>query len=73
MQVEVLTSQLSSMEQQADAVPMLRKQLQSATAQHEECELKLHDMVEENKGIQEQVLTCGHSAQVSNLMACAAY
>lgn len=55
MQVEVLTSQLASLEQQAEAVPMLRRQLHTSNSQHEECEMKLHDMIEENKGIQEQV------------------
>jgi DNA repair exonuclease SbcCD ATPase subunit len=55
VQVEVLTSQNASLEQQLDAVPTLRRQLHTANSQHEECEMKLHDMIEENKGIQEQV------------------
>ena len=51
----MLTSQISSLEQQAEAVPRLQRQLHTAHSQHEECEVKLHDMIEENKGIQEQV------------------
>jgi hypothetical protein len=60
MQVEVLMSQLQSTQQQAEGVPALRRQLQTATSQKEECEMKLHDMVEENKGIQDQACSSIH-------------
>jgi hypothetical protein len=59
VQVEVLTSQVNVLEQENKRIPVLHEKLDRSKAENNECEIKLHSTIEENKAIQEQVLVHG--------------